>query len=407
MATRKVTTVTEEAAPDDDETTLLFSEDDTGTAEVDALEGMISEFSGSADCVVNVYRQGDGKSLSFLFRTHPGEMSGGEIMEQCRDHYGTGSYRVHIRSGPRLVANKPFSVEAKKEPEENDRYQRNDNSHEMLAFITAQMNNQQAMFANTMTAFAEVFKGNQNSAPHFDPIAAQASLMNQLISLKQLSEPKDESKSAIDMFIQGISLAKELGPKDGETNTSDLLLKGLEMFGPTISEATKQAALSRANPQQLPPGNPPGHLSEQNTPTNADAQREHEMGLMKIAMQHQVAFLIKQAEAGKDPELYAELLLDQVGVERALDFIGQPDAMKKLIELNPAVQLHHVWFDQLKAAIIDLTTDDDGGEDNSNEPAPVSGDYIPSAENDAVSEPANAGNPGGNSERSTGNKVDS
>lgn len=404
MATRKTTTVVEDAAPDDDATTLIYTEDDTATAEVDALEGMISEFSGSADTVVNVYRQGDGKSLSFLFRTHPGEMTGGEIMEQCRDHYGTGSYRVHIRQGPRLVANKPFSVEAKKEPEEDERYRRDDNGREMLAFITAQMNNQQAMFANTMTAFAEVFKGNQqNTQPPFDPVAMQTSLIQSLAALKQMSEGKDESKSAIEMFIQGITLAKDLAPKDGETNTSDLLLKGLEMFGPTISEATKQAAMRRTNSEQVPPGNGQQNLQA----PNADAEREREMGLQKMMLKQQLGFLIAQAKSGKDPELYAELLLDQVGEERVLQFIGQPDAMKKLIELNPEVSTVQVWFDRLRYAILDLTNDDDAGETESTEGAPVSGEVVSKAETDALSESTNAGNTGGNSERPTGDTGDS
>lgn len=398
MAARKTTTVVEDNVSDDDATTLIYTDDDKESAEVDALEGMISEFSGYADSVVNVYRQGEGKSLSFLFRTNPGEMTGGEIMERCRDNYGTGDYRVHIRQGPGLVANKPFSVEAKKETTENERDRRDDNNTQMLAFITAQMNNQQQMFAETMRAMAEAFKGNQSSAPQFDPVAAQASLMQQLISLKQLSEPKDESKGAIEMFIQGITLAKDLAPKDGETNTADILLKGLEYFAPTIAEATKQAQLRGANTEQQKPG----FSQPQNGEANADAQREQEMGMRNLVLKQQLAFLIAQAKSGKDPELYAELLLDQVGEERVLEFVGQPDAMKKLIELNPEVKSVEVWFDRLRYAILDLTTGDDAGDDNSTDSAPVSGEVITKAETDALSEPADKGNAGVNSERSTG-----
>lgn len=401
MSTRKVTTVTEEAAPEDDATTLLFTEDDDATAEVDALEGMISEFSGSADAVVNVYRQGDGKSLSFLFRTHPGEMTGGEIMEQCRDAYGTGDYRVHIRSGPRLVANKPFSVEARKVDENTPTNSGGLDVTMMLTMMQENNNRTMQMFSETMKAIA----GSNNNQPTFDPVAAQASLMQQLVSLKGLAEPKDESKGAIEMFVQGITLARDLAPKEGETNSSDLLLKGLEMFAPTIAEATKQG-LNRQNTDPQKPGFVGEQIAPPNQPLDADAQREHEMGLMKIAMQHQLAFLIKQAEGGKDPELYAELLLDQVGVERALSFVGQPDAMQKLVAINPAVQLHHVWFDRLKAAIIELTTDEDAGEDTGNDAVPVVGEVITKAESDALPESTDAGNTGGNSERSTGDSGD-
>jgi hypothetical protein len=147
-------------------------------------------------------------------------------------------------------------------------------------------------------------------------------------------------------------------------------------------------------------------LNQPNQPLDADAQREHEMGLMKIAAQQQLTFLVKQAEAGKDPELYAELLLDQIGVERVLGFVGEPDAMQKLTAINPAVQLHHVWFDQLRAAILELTKDDDAGEDEGTDAVPVAGEVITKAESDALSEPTDTGNAGGNSERPSGDTGD-
>jgi hypothetical protein len=172
MTARKTTTVVEENAAVDDPITTVYESDEDLQA-LDALEGMVAEFAGATGTVVNIYRQGEGKNLSFLFRTNPDEMSGGEIMERCRDNYGTGDYRVHIRDGARIVKNAPFSVEAKKEPDAATAAVNND--LQMMTMMQGFMTAQNQQFGQVMTAFAEAFKGNQNNQQTFDPIAAQAS----------------------------------------------------------------------------------------------------------------------------------------------------------------------------------------------------------------------------------------
>lgn len=218
-----------------------------------------------------------------------------------------------------------------------------------MAFITMMENNNRQtmqMFSETMKAFAS----SQNSAPQFDPVAAQASLMQQLVSLKGLAEPKDESKGAIEMFVQGISLAKELGGSSGETNTSDILLEALKTFGQPLAEAAQQM---KANP---PPGN--GALPPPGDPQAADdAAREREMGIRQAMIRQQLGFLVQNAAAGKNAELYAELLLDQLGEKTVLEFVAKPDAMEKLIAINADVATYRGWFDALRFHILELTGD--------------------------------------------------
>jgi len=384
MATRRTTTVTEEEPQQDAEYIEVIDGEEDEDQQLDALEGMISEFQGAADAVVNVYRQGEGKNMSFLFRTNPGEMSGGEIMEKCRDRFGTGDYRVHIRKGPRLVANKPFSVEAEKddeiEPAKNG-------GLDTMAFITMmQESNKQTMtmFTEAMRAFAS----NQNNAPVFDPVAAQASLMSQLASLKQMSEPKDQSKDAVAMLIQGLTLAKELGPKDGETNSSDILLEGIKQFAPALTNAAQQIqARGPGNPALPAPGDPQA---------NADADREREMGLRQVMMRQQLGFLVQNAAADKNAELYAELLLDQLGEKIVLDFIATPDAMDKLIAINPDVGNYRPWFEALRGSILELTADTGDTEviaPDAEPPTETVIDAIPDADDngDATGDPARGG----------------
>ncbi len=400
MGTRKTTTVTEEeAAPIDEPITTIY-ESDADVAALDALEGMVAEFAGAQGTVVNIYRQGEGKNLSFLFRTNPDEMTGGEIMERCRDNYGTGDYRVHIRDGARIVKNAPFSVEAKKEPDPATA-QSNSNM-ELIAIMQSSNDRMMAMFQTTMAAFAEVFKGNQNQTPAIDPVAMQQSMIQSVAALKGMSEPKDDSKSGIDMFVQGITLAKDIAGKDGETNSSDILVKALEMFGGPMADMAKANLAGQNQPALTAPQTAPNPMAPPqptgDAQADADAQKEYEMGMQKLILQQQLGFLLRQAAADKDPELYAELLLDQAGVEKVLAFVGQENALDQLIALNPDVANYRGWFENLRAAILELTGPEPAGENES-----ISGDVIPAGETDAISDSANTRHPEGDSIGAGGN----
>lgn len=361
---KKVTTVVEEPAPEEAEYVEVF-EDEGEENQLDALEGLIGEFTGAADIVVNVYRQGEGKNISFLFRTSPDEMSGGEIMERCRDNYGTGDYRIHIRQGPRIVHNRPFSVEAKKEPD--PALAQNTGQADIIALITSQNASQQQMFMATMTAMAEALKGRE-PPPAPDPVAMQNSMIQALVALKGLAVPESTAKDPVEMLIQGVQLAAELRPSDGDTNANDLVLAGLKAFAPTITEATRQGMLNQApgapgGPQPGAPGAPgAGAPGQEGAPQlTADAAREREMGLRQVMMRQQLGWLVKQASVGKHPDLYAELLLDQVGEQTVLEFIAKDDALEQLAGIEPRVKDYSVWFEELRACILELTAPEDGG----------------------------------------------
>ena len=372
---RKVTTVVEEpaAAEEVEYTEVIDGESEAEEQTLDQLEGLIGEFTGAADIVVNVYKQGEGKQISFLFRTSPDEMSGGEIMERCRDHYGTGDYRVHIRQGPRIVHNRGFSVEARKEPDPITAQA--SGTADILVMMQANNASTQQMFMATMSAMAEALKGREPPPPP-DPVAMQNSMIQALVALKGLAVPESTAKDPVEMLIQGVQLAAELRPAEGDTNANDLVLAGLKAFAPTITEATRQglAAQAAGQPQPGAPGSPgePGPGRPGDPQLTADAAREREMGLRQVMMRQQLAWLVKQASVGKNPDLYAELLLDQVGEQTVLEFVGKPDALEQLAAIEPRVKDYSVWFEELRACILELTAPDDGGHIESKQP-PING----------------------------------
>lgn len=382
-------TVTTETVDDDDaEPSPLIpgysfeDTDDTATRAENALEGLLDEFSGSGDAIVNVYRQISGaNNIAFLFKTTPTEMRGGEIMEKLRDEYGSGDYRVHIRADNRIVGNKGFSVERAEKPEP---VAPRDNSSDMMAMVLAQMNNQQTLMVEAIRAFGEAQKAHQPPAP-VDPVAMQAGMINALVALKGLATDNGDPqrKDPVEMLIQGITLARELQPRDTETNSNDLLLEGIKHFGPVIAQASHSGMI---------PGMPRPSGAPQLGPPPAEGQPSPEQKVLfeKQLLKTQLGFLVKNAMEGRNPELYAELLIDQVGEKKVLEFIGQPEAMDKLIALVPEVESVRPWFERLRVCILELTAPENADHNEETEGTffpgtPMGGVIIPPAP-DAVSD---------------------
>lgn len=399
MARKTVTTIEDDdqqstpAIPGFDPGNYTFVDEDDGTSAESALEGLLNEFSGSGDAIVNVYRQINGaNNIAFLFKTTPTEMRGGEIMEKLRDTYGSGDYRIHVREKNLIVGNKGFSIEAPKEPE---KVEPKDSSGDLIAMMMNQANNQQALLLAAINAFAN--KEAPPAPPAVDPVAMQTAMIQTLVAMKGLvSDDKPLGKDPVEMLIQGITLARELGPKEGETNSNDLLLEGLKAFAPTIVGAT-QAGMAQLQPGR--PGGPPQAPGAAPQQLNAPPQPENPEMFEKQMMKMQLGFLVKNAMEGRDPALYAELLLDQLGEKKVLEFIAAPDAMDKLIALVPEVESVRPWFERVRECIMELTAAENAGH-NEGEPeiipgTPLNGGVIIPPAPDAVSHTTIEGNTSG------------
>ena len=96
------------------------------------------------------------------------------------------------------------------------------------------------------------------------------------------------------------------------------------------------------------------------------------MGLKQLMLKQQLGWLVKQAMVGKNPDLYAELLLDQLGEQTVLEFVGRDDALQQLAAVEPRVQDFVPWFEQLRLVILELTAPDEAGHIES-EQQPING----------------------------------
>ncbi len=338
-----------------------FSVDPEGEDEViSGAEALIEEVRGEDDATVNVYRIGAGRGKeAFLFSQSPNDVSAKDIMERCQTEFLGGDFKMVIRDANRIVRSARFSVEIPKQPDAPPKPE-GLGITELLAMMQAQNTQNMQMFQASMTAMAEAFKGSQNNQPAFNPTEATRTIMESVAAIKQLADPPapppDNGSKMVEMLIQGVTLAREIGGKEGETNTNDLLSKAMD-FLPALATGAQTLQNQRAQPP-VPVGPQPHPDPE----TQASIEREHREAMEreqeKQAWELNIAMLLGWAKQGKDPLLYAELILDNAGEEKVIAFIEQPDAMEKLISINPEVANFRPWFEQLKAEILALTEPD-------------------------------------------------
>jgi len=102
----------------------------------------------------------------------------------------------------------------------------------------------------------------------------------------------------------------------------------------------------------MPPGQP-GQL--ENAPPMAvqtEQVKQSEADQMGIMLTMQVNNLVNQAAAGKDPALYADLIIDNMSEAQIREFLGRPDLKALLVSINPNVSNYWPWFEKLQSEVM-------------------------------------------------------
>lgn len=75
------------------------------------------------------------------------------------------------------------------------------------------------------------------------------------------------------------------------------------------------------------------------------------------AVKAQISMLVNKAAANANPELYAELIIDNVQRNIIEQYLLAPDALDKAAELVPQVNHYRGWFEELQDAVRDYLND--------------------------------------------------
>jgi hypothetical protein len=200
----------------------------------------------------------------------------------------------------------------------------------------------------------------------FDPMTMMQGMLGMMVSLQQLMP---QPKSEMDTLLKGIELAKDISGHNGDTTSSDVLLEAVRSFAPVIAQATTQNIDTENKHKSVPK-----HIPVSPTPNhNGQAPVINPMQMM---LRNHVKNLVKQAQAGKDPQLYAELIMDNVPESQLLNFVSDNQGLNKLIELVPDVANHSEWFNTVITFIKDELTVPEFDDTNDTNPEMKSGNNV-------------------------------
>lgn len=357
-------------APDNDEEIVEFySVDNDGqrgeTTQKRKLEDIINDLNDETDDVeLRVYRQsalGGKASMTFLDAFPPDKFTLSQLQVYLKDKYGGGDYRIHVRAGGHVRANRLISIEAPKDDKRSNISEAGD----ILSSVLGEMRRQNERMLELMHS-----RNNDDDQ--------EEKVLSKMMKYKALfgSETSHQSSGGLGQIKETLELFAMLGINLGggaekETGFMDILEKSL----PVVLSGMSQQSRQLPQPQQT--------QYKQNP-----IQPEDDIMLKEIMIKNGLNQLLVAAQKNSDPGMYAQLVLDQFGEQRVLEFFSNPEQIDKIIKTNPKLAEHIEWFEllieHLKALMgqeskvsdqyDDLTGDDDNDTTGESDHEPVSDD---------------------------------
>lgn len=300
------------------------------------------------DCRVYKLDRQAGNAEDYLFSILPNELDG--LLDRLRDTEGSGTYRVRVyrKEGNRNRVFKQFDSRIKAPakvtpppPPQSD-----------LAAVVAviERNNQRMLDAIT----AALRPAQQIVAPApvnpFSMITEMATAMGTLMSAIRPAE----GASATDLVLKGVELASKLERGSGETSWLDLIRETLQSLPAIVQMTEAQRAAQPGAPVKVIPPTPlaPPAPTIQQPPPAPNAPPDLQQQIRAI-----ILGLIPKAQRQSNPELYAELLADEFGLDAITALISQPGLSEGLPVLVPEVGATLPWFQSLLVHLTEMVND--------------------------------------------------
>lgn len=161
-------------------------------------------------------------------------------------------------------------------------------------------------------------------------------------------------KSPTELLLEGLKLGRELAGDGGGSSELDVANKGLDVLASfAANHATQPAAPAApvARPARLP-APAAAAVTALAQPGGQDVGIMQKINWLKA----QTANLVRQAARDKDPELYAEVMLDNlppfISAQEIRERLGAADAVQQLAALNSDVLRFSEWFEDFRTEVV-------------------------------------------------------
>lgn len=346
-------------AMEEPETAAATEEDvPAGPAPADALSEMMSGLQGAANSRISIYRIVKNQPPSYVAECAPESFS----LDDLRDKYRGGEFRLYIMKDGRLWKNMRIFVEAPVVQPSESIHQPQSHLSELLAVMRDGFAAQAAALreaAPRSGAVSSLLDG-QNLP------AVITAITGAIVALRPPAPPapppqQDNTSTALDMFMEGLRMARELR-EEGGAAPADNSIGGMlreVLRSPLMAQAVQAATIKPVVPTppataRLPPPQPQAS-AEATQPTQQPPSAESSMSMLT----HYYAMLCQKAAAGADPTLYAELVLDNVDDETLNGLLTkQPTPLDALIAEYPPAAAHREWFASLIDTLMSAMTEE-------------------------------------------------
>jgi len=328
------------------------------------LTGLLAELGDVDDATVNIYREAArGRKNAFLFSCAPDDYNFGEIQERLRDEYEGGNFVVHVRAKGKWVTKRSFAVEPPKKDKsaESTSTMQNDLAAVMLTMRESQqasIDQMREMMAHQAESqqniLIELIRSQGNAPQNTPPQMTPLDMVTMITQLKAL-DPPPQQEDTMSTFLKGLEFGKDIN----EGGNDSVLQTALKTFGqplvdmskglqiPTQVQPQAQPQTTQAQPvhdAKLPPLPDTGAQADQ-TPTKSD----DEMNLFLLnKLRPIIEMMARGAQLDGDHDVYANLLLDQAGIDVLNRFIIPVDEYNKLFTLAPQLNPFKPWFDAVR-----------------------------------------------------------
>jgi hypothetical protein len=357
----KVTTVTVERA--DGNTELEITPAGELPDEEDDALAALAEMGAGSGARYEVRRTSPGEFAGYVATYGHDELS----LERLQEEWGGGKFTIRVRgekgnflgSANIQIAGRP-KHKTDAPPTLGAAPVASNNQDALIAAIMGSTKGQIEMLTTLVKSLIE-----RPAAPPV-PVSDPLDIIEKLGPLLRPA-PATDAGEAIKLFMQGLTLGKELNGSGGDGEGPGMM----GMFSKGLDTIKTLAAQQQQPQQQAPrvavrrpaPAPAPQVTGPAAGSVEAEAPQEADPVAQKIQwLAQQTGYLVQLASRGKDPELYAELFLDNLPAfitnAEVFERMQSPEAISDLAMLNPNVQRFAPWFEEFRQAVVELLTDD-------------------------------------------------
>lgn len=308
-----------------------------------AIERVLAEIGGDTDASINVYAIRPGSRGGEFVDSFPVDAFAGEasFLKRIRDEFGAGEFRIQLRHGRTFRVNRIVRIAPARERAPRD---------EPGAAVAAALARLDEQFRRSEQLVREAITARPQQPESEEAFLRRLQLYREVLGGGAGASAARSGAESIEVFLQGLNLGRSLEPSTG-AGTTDVLLETVKTLGPALVRAVQlgdRPALPAQPARPAPPAKP--------APAAPGAPGDDPA--MSAAVRKLLEQLIDAAERDADPDLYAELTLDQVGPDAVQQLFAAGDPVILLGNLDPRVLEHRDWFTALQASLQELLADE-------------------------------------------------